>query len=263
MSINKCRIGGIISEKPRICYDGFYKRTLRVKLDINRNDLCKFEHITCLIIDKDLITKAQDSIHVGDYFVATGRFVCFEYKKRHTMKCPHCGEVSQRVRCVRKTDIILDDFEVSAGTFLPDSEGINSVVISGVIPYPIKSNSNHTWFSVANNRPEKAQKFLNEFILKEIQSGTERFNPICINGFNEVAESINNNINQKDRIIAKGYIYTYHIRYQIPFRCKYCGEYSNQYIEYSRYDVVAKCVTHDVGYIPKLKNEVISEFYAN
>lgn len=260
MSINKCRIGGIISEKPRICYDGFYKRTLRVKLDINRNDLCKFEHITCLIIDKDLITKAQDSIHVGDYFVATGRLACFEYVRTQAMKCPHCGEESMRRRRAKRTDIILDDFEVSPGSLSPDSVGINSVSISGVIPNPIKSNLNHTWFSVANNRPKVAQEILKDLIIEKVKSGTERLNLIYVHGFNRIAEIMNNSIHVKDRVIVSGYISEHLERYKIPFRCKHCGEYSDLYFEYPIYVVIARSVKQDLDYIPSSNATELNQY---
>ena len=36
MSINKCRIAGIVAEEPRICKDDFYKEGLEIVLDIDR-----------------------------------------------------------------------------------------------------------------------------------------------------------------------------------------------------------------------------------
>lgn len=184
MSINKCRIAGIVAEEPRICKDVFYKEGLDIVLDIDRYDIPKFERIKCVIIDKDLITRAQDSIGVGDYVMATGRLACFEYVRTQAMKCPHCSEVSTRSRRAKRTDIILDDFEVSPGSLFPDSVGINSISISGVIPNPIKSNLNHTWFSVANNRPKVAQEILKDLIIEKVKSGTERLNLVYVHGFN-------------------------------------------------------------------------------
>lgn len=263
MSINKCRIAGIVAEEPKICKDVFYKEGLEIVLDIDRYDIHKFERIKCVIVDKELIAKAQDSIGVGDYLMATGRLACFEYVRTQAMKCPHCGEESMRRRRAKRTDIILDDFEVSPGSLSPDSVGINSVSISGVIPNPIKSNLNHTWFSVANNRPKVAQEILKDLIIEKVKSGTERLNLIYVHGFNRIAEIMNNSIHVKDRVIVSGYISEHLERYKIPFRCKHCGEYSDLYFEYPIYVVIAKNVTQDVGYIPKLKNKVISEFYAN
>lgn len=39
MSINKCKIGGIVAEEPRICSDSYYKEALEIVLDVNRNDI--------------------------------------------------------------------------------------------------------------------------------------------------------------------------------------------------------------------------------
>lgn len=259
MSINKCRIAGIVAEEPRICKDDFYKEGLEIVLDIDRYDIPKFERIKCVIVDKDLITRAQDSIGVGDYLMATGRLACFEYVRTQAMKCPHCGKVSTRSRRAKRTDIILDDFEVSPGSLFPDSVGINSFSISGVIPNPIKSNLNHTWFSVANNRPKAAQEILKESIKEEIKSGTERLNLIYVHGFNRIAEIMNNSIHQKDRIIVSGYISEHLERYKIPFRCKRCGEYSDQYFEYPIYVVIAKSVKQDLDYIPSSNENLVNQ----
>lgn len=260
MSINKCRIAGIVAEEPKICKDEFYKEGLEIVLDIDRYDIHKFERIKCVIVDKELIAKAQDSIGVGDYLMATGRLACFEYVGMQAMKCPHCGEESMRRRRAKRTDIILDDFEVSPGSLSPDSVGINSVSISGVIPNPIKSNLNHTWFSVANNRPKVAQEILKDLIIEKVKSGTGRLNLIYVHGFNRIAEIMNNSIHQKDRIIVSGYISEHLERYEIPFRCKRCGEYSDQYFEYPIYVVIARSVKQDLDYIPSSNATELNQY---
>ncbi len=185
--------------------------------------------------------------------MATGRLACFEYVRMQAMKCPHCGEESMRRRRAKRTDIILDDFEVSPGSLSPDSVGINSVSISGVIPNPIKSNLNHTWFSVANNRPKVAQEILKDLIIEKVKSGTERLNLIYVHGFNRIAEIMNNSIHVKDRVIVSGYISEHLERYKIPFRCKHCGEYSDLYFEYPIYVVIAKKCNTRCGLYPKFK----------
>ena len=130
---------------------------------------------------------------------------------------------------------------------------MNSVSISGVIPNPIKSNLNHTWFSVANNRPKKAQEILKESIVEKIKSGTERLNLVYVHGFNRIAEIMNNSIQQKDRIVVSGFISEQYQRFEIPFRCKHCGEYSDQYFEYPIYLVIARSIKQDLDYIPSSK----------
>ena len=68
MSINKCKIGGIVAEEPRMCSGSYYKEALEIMLDVNRTDIYKFERIKCLIIDPNLINEALDTVKVGDYF---------------------------------------------------------------------------------------------------------------------------------------------------------------------------------------------------
>ena len=50
MSINKCKIGGIVAEEPRVCNDSYYKEALEIVLDVNRNDIYKFERIKCCLL---------------------------------------------------------------------------------------------------------------------------------------------------------------------------------------------------------------------
>lgn len=80
-----------------------------------------------------------------------------------------------------------------------------------------------------------------------------------MHGFHRIAEIMNDSIHQKDRIVVSGYISEHLERYNIPFRCKYCGEYSDQYFEYPIYVVIAKNVTQDVGYIPSSNENLVNQ----
>ena len=84
-------------------------------------------------------------------------------------------------------------------------------------------------------------------------------NLVYVHGFNKIAETINNSIHVKDRVIVSGYISEHLERDKIPFRCKYCGEYSDQYFEYPIYVVIAKSVTQDVGYIPSSNENLVNQ----
>ena len=53
MSINKCKSGGIVAEVPKRMNSLFYGDVLEIRLDINRKDIDKIEHVTCLIVDKN------------------------------------------------------------------------------------------------------------------------------------------------------------------------------------------------------------------
>ena len=136
MSINKCKIGGIVAEVPKRMNSLFYGDVLEIRLDINRKDIDKIEHVTCLIVDKELIERAMNTIGVGDYLFCFGHFVSLEYKRKQLVKCPHCGKEGYRMRKAQHTDIILRDFEVTKGIDLSDSDGVNRVVLTGVVKNP-------------------------------------------------------------------------------------------------------------------------------
>lgn len=258
MSINKCKIGGIVAEEPRVCSDSYYKEALEIVLDVNRNDIYKFERIKCLIIDPSLIDQAKDCVKIGDYFLGNGRLISFECNETKVITCPHCGKESTRTKRVLRSDIVMYEFEVSPGTFLPDSEGINSAVFSGVIPNPIVQQKSRTSISLVINRPIKAQEELNDVLNEEIKGGTERYNLIRVHGYKEVGESIKENIHQKDRVFVKGAVCERTIQYPVLFRCHECGEQSEQHMECTRYEVVARCVDLDNQYIPNFNS-----LYAN
>ena len=250
MSINKCKIGGIVAEEPKMCSGSYYKEALEIVLDVNRTDIYKFERIKCLIIDPNLINEALNKVRVGDYFLANGRMISFECNQTQVIKCPHCGKESVRVRNVIHSDVVLQSFEVSPGTFLTDSEGINSAVFAGVIPNPIVKQGHHALFALAMNRPMKAQEVLSDMLNEKIKKGSERFNLIKVHGYKDVAESIKEDINQRDRVFVKGAVCERTVRYPILFRCNGCGMASKQFIEYTRYEVVARSVKLDNQYIP-------------
>lgn len=258
MSINKCKIGGIVAEEPRVCSDSYYKEALEIVLDVNRNDIYKFERIKCLITDPNLIDQAKNRVKVGDYFLGNGRLISFECNETKVITCPYCGKESTRTKRVIHSDIVMYEFEVSPGTFLPDSEGINSAVFSGVIPNPIVQQKSRTSISLVINRPIKAQEELNDVLNEEIKGGTERYNLIRVHGYKEVGESIKENIHQKDRVFVKGAVCERTIQYPVLFRCHECGEQSEQHMECTRYEVVARCVDLDNQYIPNFNS-----LYAN
>ena len=176
MSINKCKIGGIVAEEPRVCSDSYYKEALEIVLDVNRNDIYKFERIKCLITDPSLIDQAKNRVKVGDYFLGNGRLISFECNETKVITCPHCGKESTRTRRVIHSDIVMYEFEVSPGTFLPDSEGINSAVFSGVIPNPIAQQKNRALISLVINRPMKAQEELNRVLNEVCEIGMIEYN---------------------------------------------------------------------------------------
>lgn len=254
MSINKCKIGGIVAEEPRICSGSYYKEALEIVLDVNRTDIYKFERIKCLIIDPNLINEALDTVKVGDYFLANGRMISFECNHAQVIKCPHCGKESVRVRNIIHSDVVLQSFKVSPGTFLPDSEGINSAVFAGVIPNPILKQDHHALFALAINRPMKAQEVLSDMLNEKILNGSERFNLIKVHGYKGVAETIKQDIDQRDRVFVKGAVCERTVCYPILFRCNGCGEASQQFIEYTRYEVVARSVKLDNQYIPNFSS---------
>ena len=68
MSINKCKIGGIVAEVPKRMNILFYGDVLEIWLDINRKDIDKIEHVTCLIVDKELIERAMNTIGLSILF---------------------------------------------------------------------------------------------------------------------------------------------------------------------------------------------------
>ncbi len=73
MSINKCKSGGIVAEVPKRMNSLFYGDVLEIRLDINRKDIDKIEHVTCLIVDKELIERAMNTIGIYQgiiYFVS-------------------------------------------------------------------------------------------------------------------------------------------------------------------------------------------------
>lgn len=261
MSINKCKIGGIVAEEPRVCSDSYYKEALEIVLDVNRNDIYKFERIKCLIIEPSLIDKAMDCVKVGDYFLGNGRLISFECNETKVITCPHCGKESTRTRRVIHSDIVMYEFEVSPGTFLPDSEGINSAVFSGVIPNPIAQQKNRALISLVINRPMKAQEELNRALNEEMRGGTERYNLVRVHGYKDVAESIKEHIHQKDRVFVKGAVCERTVQYPVLFRCHECGEKSEQYIECTRYEVVARCVDLDNQYIPNFNSVYANNSY--
>ena len=251
MSINKCKIGGIVAEVPKRMNSLFYGDVLEIRLDINRKDIDKIEHVTCLIVDKELIERAMNTIGVGDYLFCFGHFVSLEYKRKQLVKCPHCGKEGYRMRKAQHTDIILRDFEVTKGIDLSDSDGVNRVVLTGVGKNPIQQREGHNRFQIVNNRPIQAQQHLMEIVTEELLAGSERFNLVNVNTFNGLATHVSKTVKQSNRVIVKGSIYDRMIKYTIPCKCKYCGEMSEYGVVYPQYEVTATSVRQDVDYISK------------
>lgn len=77
---------------------------------------------------------------------------------------------------------------------------------------------------------------------------------IKVHGYKGVAETIKQDINQRDRVFVKGAVCERTVRYPILFRCNGCGEASQQFIEYTRYEVVARSVKLDNQYIPNFSS---------
>ena len=96
----------------------------------------------------------------------------------------------------------------------------------------------------------KAQEMLSNMLNEKILNGSERFNLIKVHGYKGVAETIKQDINQRDRVFVKGAVCERTVRYPIQFRCNGCGVASQQFIEYTRYEVVARGVRLDNQYIP-------------
>lgn len=242
MGMNKVIVAGIVAEEPTFYSNSFYGNALEVKLDINRRDIDRVERLTCYIINDNLIDKGLNSIEVGDYLVCqSGRLVTLEFLRQKYMECPHCGEKSRRVRRATQTDILLYDFHLTKGISLENSVGINKVFMLGMVRSKVRTNDSFCKFQLIVNRPLGVETRLSE----SVPEGTtvESYDLPIVTCFKSVAEKVRAKTQKGDFVLAEGVLQERTARQKIPFRCKYCGNYSDQHFEYPVHEIIAASVT--------------------
>lgn len=247
MGINNISVAGIVAEEPAFYSNSFYGTALEVKLDINRKDINKIERMTCLIIDYDLIERALDEIETGDFLVCQfAQIATIEYLREKFFICPHCGEESRRVRRATQSDIILYDFQVSKGVSLEDSVGMNKVFAMGIVRNEVQSPKENTArdrakFQLVINRSKKMEYRLREYAPENLKIEVVDIpGVIC---FGKTAEKARERVQKGNFILVEGSVQERDAQQKIPFRCKHCGEYSEQYFDFILHDLVANRIS--------------------
>lgn len=264
MGINNISVAGIVAEEPTFLSNSFYGTTLEVKLDINRKELGKVERIACLIIDDDLIDRGLEEIKTGDFLVCQfAQIITLEYLREKFFVCPHCGKESRRIRRATQSDIILHDFNLSKNVTLDDSVGINKAFAMGIVRNEVqdKNGREMTKFQLVVNRSKRMEDHLRN-------SAPENFkvevvdipNVVC---FGSLANKAFERVKKGNFILVEGAIQERDTQQQIPFRCKHCGEYSEQFFEYTLHDIVAQRVSPQQIYIKTLEEVLDTDSLVN
>lgn len=262
MGMNKVMVAGIVAEEPTFYSNSFYGNALEVKLDINRRDIDRVERLTCYIINDNLIDKGLNSIEVGDYLVCqSGRLVTIEFLRQKFMTCPHCGEKSRRVRRATQTDVVLYDFHLTKGISLEESVGINKVFLLGMVRSQVRTQPSYCKFQLVVNRPLGVEKRLAE----SVPEGTdvESYDLPIIACFKSIAEKVRAKTQKGDFVLIEGVLQERTARQTIPFRCKHCGNYSDQYFEYPVHEVIAASVTPQRMTVTDIKEQMNSGTLVN
>lgn len=242
--MNKVMVAGIVAEEPVFLSNTFYGNALQVKLDVNRRDIHKVERLTCYIISDNLIDRGLEEIQTGDYLVSqSARIVTLEHVREKFFVCPHCGKESRRVRRATQSDIVLYDFNLSHGISLEDSVGINKAFAIGMVRNNIRKRDEH----MASNIPTKFQlvinraKGLEQRLRDSAPEGfaVESFDLPQVACFGHVGEQAEEYVHKGDFLLVDGCVQEREFKQKIPFQCKYCGEYSDQYFRYPVHEIIA------------------------
>lgn len=269
MGINKAMVAGIVAEEPAFFSNSFFGNALQVKLDINRKDLGgRVERLTCLIINDSLIDRGLEEIHTGDYLVCqSARIVTLEYIREKYFVCPHCGEESRRLRRATESDIVLYDFNLSHGISLDDSVGINRIVAMGIVRNPIRkraenvSKSIPAKFQLVVNRPKGLEQHLKDSAPEGFS--VESFDLPQVACFGRVSDHAREYVKRGDFVLVEGVIQEREFVQDIPFRCKHCGEYSEQSFKYPTHEIIAAKVTPQRITLEEAKEQMVAGSVVN
>lgn len=244
MAYNKVILAGVVLGEPEFAMDAERGDVLLIELNIDRSDIGKTEKVTVAIFKDEVLNKALEEVHNGDYFMVTnGRIITTNYNKVSPIICPNCQNVEYKESKAEKTEIEVYNYQLMKNLDAAETIGMNKVFLIGnvcsALNYRPGTNNGKDYikYKLAVNRVGK----------NKVKNADYPF----IVSFNKEATNAHQYLKSSSEIFVEGAVQEREIAQKNKYCCPVCHQESTPRSK----SIVREIITAKVEYINIDKKE--------